>query len=89
MKRLLLLRAVTVNQQIRRISERISIDSGILNRQLIHGNPFKNICKIECGLSDPHNGGQTVAKLYLDNHEMLIYKPRCLEKDKLLLSYID
>ena len=86
MKRLLLLRAVTVNQQIRRISERISIDSGILNRQLFPGNPFKSICKIECGLSDPHNGGQTVAKLYLDNHEMLIYKPRCLEKDKLFIE---
>ncbi|GAB6181620.1 hypothetical protein JCM14036_29390 [Desulfotomaculum defluvii] len=34
--------------------------------------------KIECGLSDPHNGGRSVVKLEFENKLKLIFKPRDL-----------
>lgn len=82
MKRLLLFRIMTVTNQIQRIASAISENAEVLKEQFFPGNPFKRIEKIECGLSDAHYGGQTVAKVYPDNQEILIYKPRNLEKDQ-------
>lgn len=81
MKRLLFIRIAAITRQTRQILFRIADDSAILNHQFFPENPFREIKKIEFGLSDAHNGGQTVAKLLLDNQAMLIYKPRSLEKD--------
>lgn len=86
MKRLLLLRIVTVTKQIRRIASEIADNIEDINKQFFLKNPFKRIESIECGLSDAHHGGQTVAKVYLDNQESLIYKPRNLKKDRCFLE---
>lgn len=86
MKRLLLLRIVTVTRQIRRVAAEISDNIEDINKQFFLKNPFKRIESIECGLSDAHSGGQTVAKVYLDNQESLIYKPRNLKKDQCFLE---
>lgn len=82
MKRLLLLRIVTVTKQIRQILLRAAEDQKILNSRFFPENPFQYIKRIECGLSDMHNGGQTVAKIQMDNQKTIIYKPRNLEKDR-------
>ena len=82
MKRLLFLRVITVTKQVRRIASGISENAKALKEQFFPGSPFNRIEKIECGLSDTHHGGQTVAKVFLDNRETLIYKPRNLEKDQ-------
>lgn len=86
MKRLLLLRIITVTEQIQCIVSGISEDAENLNKHFFPGNPFQRIKKIESGISDAHHGGQTVAKVYLDNQEILIYKPRSLEKDKYFMG---
>ncbi len=80
MKRLLLLRIVTVTRQIRRIASEIYKNTENINKHFFPEHPFKRIEKIECGFSDAHHGGQTVAKVYPDNQQILIYKPRNLEK---------
>lgn len=82
MKRLLFLRIISVSEQIQWIISGISKNAEDINKYFFSGNPFKMIKKIESGLSDAHHGGQTVAKVYLDNQEILIYKPRSMEKDK-------
>lgn len=82
MKRLLFLRIITVTTQIKRIASGISEDAEALKKQFFSGNPFSRIEKIECGLSDTHHGGQTVAKVFLDHGRVLIYKSRNLEKDQ-------
>ena len=86
MKRLLLLRIMTVIQQVRRIMSGLSEDAEDLRKQLFPENPFRKIVKIESGLSDTHHGGRTVAKIFLDNQKILIYKPRNLEKDQCFLE---
>ena len=86
MKRLLLLQIITVTKQIQRIVSEISKNAADLNKHFFPKNPFQRIKKIESGLSDAHHGGQTVAKVYLDNNEILIYKPRNLEKDKYFMG---
>lgn len=82
MKRLLLCRIVTVTRQIRQIASEISKNMENINKLFFPENSFKRIKSIECGLSDAHHGGQTVAKVYPDNQEVLIYKQRSLEKDQ-------
>lgn len=82
MKRLLLRRIVTVKKQIRQIVSEIAENTGEIKEQFFPEHPFKKIEKIECGLSDAHHGGRTVAKVFLDNQETLMYKPRNLEKDR-------
>ncbi len=82
MKRLLFFRIITVTTQIKRIASEMSEDAEALKRQFFSGNPFNGIEKMECGLSDPHHGGQTVTKVFLDHGRVLIYKPRNLEKDQ-------
>ena len=64
MKRLLLLRIMTVIQQVRRIMSGLSEDAEDLRKQLFPENPFRKIVKIESGLSDTHHGGRTVAKIF-------------------------
>lgn len=82
MKRLLLLQIASVTEQLKRITVRMEQDREALNKQFFSENPFIKIEKVESNLSDSHKGGQTVAKVYLDNQRILIYKPRNLEKDK-------
>ena len=81
MKRLLFLQAASDTEQLKRIAMRIDDDREVLNKQFFPRHPFQSIEKIESNLSDRHKGGQTVAKVYLDNQRILIYKPRSLEKD--------
>ncbi len=86
MKRLLLLRIAAVTKQARRIVSEISENIKDINERFFPENPFKRIENIECGLSDAHHGGQTVAKVYLDNQNILMYKPRNLKKDQHFLE---
>lgn len=86
MKRLLFLRIITVTTQMKRIASEMSEDAEALKKQFFSGNPIGRIEKIECGLSDTHHGGQTVAKVFLDHGRVLIYKPRNLEKDRLFMG---
>lgn len=86
MKRLLFLRIITVTNQVQRIVSGISENAEALKEQFFPGNPFDRIEKTECGLSDTHHGGQTVAKVYLDNRKILIYKPRNLKKDQCFME---
>lgn len=81
MKRLLFLQAASVTEQLKRIAMRIEDDREVLNKEFFPRHPFQSIEKIGSNLSDRHKGGQTVAKVYLDNQRILIYKPRSLEKD--------
>lgn len=86
MKRLLLLRIITAAKQIQQIISGISENSETIKEQFFPQNPFNRIEKIECGLSDTHHGGRTVAKIFLDNLGFLIYKPRNLEKDRCFME---
>ncbi len=86
MKRLLFLRIITITRQIHQIISGVEEDIGILQEQFFPENPFKKIERIECGISDTHRGGQTVARVYLDNGKSLIYKPRNLEKDRYFME---
>lgn len=81
MRRLLLHRIVTVTGQIRNILLRMTADFDDINARIFPGTAFREAIKIECGLSDAHDGGQTVAKVLLDNGKILFYKPRNVEKD--------
>ena len=58
----------------------ISLEFGI--------NKEDNVKKITLGLSDPHKGGRTVAKLEFDNGKSLIYKPKPLNIDLALYTFI-
>lgn len=86
MRRLLLHRIVTVTGQIRHILLRMAVDFEDINIRIFPGTVFREAIKIECGLSDAHNGGQTVAKVLLDNGKILFYKPRNLEKDNYFMD---
>lgn len=86
MKYLLFLRIITVTKHIQQIMSGLSEDTEDLKKQFFRGKPFNKIEKIECGLSDAHRGGKTVAKIFLDNHNILIYKPRNLRKDECFME---
>ncbi len=86
MKRLLFLRICEVVGRLRGIVAAAVGDFERLNSDFFPGNPFSVIENIESGLSDSHRGGQSVAKLYLDNQEVLVYKPRNLKKEQCFLE---
>lgn len=50
-------------------------DRRVLARILLHRIDTKNISDLQIGLSDPHNGGRTVARLRFGD-KSVIYKPR-------------
>lgn len=89
MKRLLLLQIASITEQLKEIVVRMEEDREVINKQFFPQNPFSKIEKIQSNLSDKHKGGQTVAKVYLDNQKSLIYKPRNLEKDKCFFELYD
>ena len=42
---------------------------------------FKRIMKIEGSISDKHNGGKSVLRVYLDNGDIIYYKPHNMDND--------
>lgn len=53
------------------------------------GNASLPCRKVIFGLSDPHRGGKTVAFVYLNNQEPLVYKPHALHVDKWYEEFIE
>lgn len=47
------------------------------------------ICKIELGVSDPHNNGRAVAILEFTSGLKLVYKPRCLAFEKAYFGLLE
>jgi lantibiotic modifying enzyme len=54
---------------------RFKADRRALSRKFFQNQPIKNITNLRVGLSDPHNGGRTVA-LFEFKDLSIIYKPR-------------
>ena len=81
MKRLIFIQIIYVVNEIWKVMEAYERDKDELCKEFFCGTNPGKIEKIECGMSDVHNG-QTVAVVYFDNKEKVIYKPRRLQKDK-------
>lgn len=82
MLRLIKLQILYLVHEIWDILYAVEKDKNVLYQNLFEKKNFSTIDAIKCGISDAHNNGQTVAKVYLDNQEVLIYKPRNLQNDK-------
>ena len=81
MKRLIFIQIIYVVNEIWKVMEAYERDKDELCKEFFCGTNPGKIENIECGMSDVHNG-QTVAVVYFDNKEKVIYKPRRLQKDK-------
>lgn len=81
MHRLLLKQAEQIGQFVNRIATALTEDKPEIVREICQGKDYKKIRWIKTGLSDSHNGGNMVAKVFLDNGQMIIFKPRGLKKD--------
>lgn len=81
MHRLLLKQAEQIGQFVNRIADALIEDKSVIVRDICSGKDYKKIKWIKTGLSDSHNGGNMVAKVFLDNGQLIIFKPRGLKKD--------
>jgi type 2 lantibiotic biosynthesis protein LanM len=71
---------------IRRLMKRLDTDTSDLQRQFgIAGKVYS----LELGLSDPHNGQQSVVILTFTNGRRIVYKPRELQADQTLNQVIE
>lgn len=59
----------------RELLVRFKADRNALSREFFRDGPLEKITNLRVGLSDPHNGGRTVALLKFGNFS-IIYKPR-------------
>lgn len=66
--------ADTSSELISRLEE----DIECINDTFFSKNAVETVKQIECGLSDRHNGGRTVAIITFENGSRLVYKPRSL-----------
>ena len=73
-------------------SARLINDISTLEKIFNSGKPIGKLKFVHLGLSDPHNGGNTVCKLTFTNGKTIGYKPKNLHVDKIwaeLLSWLD
>ncbi len=61
--------------------QRLTTDTEAITRCFLAGAPLGDLIHIECGLSDPHNGGKSVMRLHFASGLRLIYKPRSVALD--------
>lgn len=78
--RLIKLRVNQTVIQIYEITSAVNQDYEELLCLFCRNKRFIKISDIQLGLSDPHNGGKTVARVVFDNGVTVIYKPRGLKQ---------
>ena len=86
MKRLLFIIIKQTVEELWKLDFLIKKDKQDLVDYLCGGQEFNFVKRLEMGLSDPHSGGKTVVKLWLDNNFIIIYKPHSLYKEQLFLE---
>ena len=68
---------------------RLSVDQGDLESSLNGGKPAGAVERVEMGLSDPHDGGRTVALVTFERGLRVIYKPRTVELESAFEAMVD
>ena len=68
---------------------RLSADQGDLESSLNGGKPAGPVERVEMGLSDPHDGGRTVALVTFERGLRIIYKPRPVELECAFDAMVD
>ena len=68
---------------------RLSADQGDLESSLNGGRPVGPVERVEMGLSDPHDGGRTVALVTFERGLRVIYKPRPVELECAFDAMVD
>ena len=86
MKRLIFKKIIYVTDEIQDILLKLKRDKKNIVESILGGKEFRKIEKLQFGLSDAHQNGETVAKVFLDNKNILVYKPRPLKKEKQFLD---
>lgn len=69
--------------------QRLSADTVAIANCFLAGLPPGDLTQIECGLSDPHNGGKSVMRLHFASGLRLIYKPRSVALDLVYNNLLD
>lgn len=64
------------------IVERLTADAGAIFSTLAPGAEPGPVTDVECGLSDPHDGGRTVCAITFAEGQKILYKPRDLGLDE-------
>lgn len=70
---------------IRKLMMRLNRDFSELQS---HFGISGKVCSVDLGLSDPHNGQQSVAILTFSNGRRLVYKPRDVHSDQVLNNVV-
>lgn len=78
-----------VTDNIQEVTERLNHDKETIIRQFCGGKTFRKIRKIESGISDLHKNGKGVLKLYLDNDQIVVYKPRSLKNEAVFYEILE
>lgn len=60
---------------------RLAADAQEIAQVFRGGAALGEVVRIDCGLSDPHNGGQSVVRLHFASGLRLVYKPRSVALD--------
>ncbi len=91
--RLMSLRTIYWLEVVSELLARLFADSAHIRDFLIQGcgilEPLRKVNLIEFGLSDPHDGGRTVARLTGESGQVFYYKPRDLSIERELGSFLN
>jgi type 2 lantibiotic biosynthesis protein LanM len=60
---------------------RLNADLSTIRRDILHGAAGGRVAGIECGLSDPHNGGYSVLIVHFEDGSRVVYKPKDVRLD--------
>ena len=68
--------------------QRLKNDRRAISDAFTNRTPVGKVTEVEPGLSDPHNGGQTVWRIQFESGLQLAYKPRSLAPDLAYLQFL-
>ncbi|MGE0036940.1 MAG: type 2 lanthipeptide synthetase LanM family protein [Xanthobacteraceae bacterium] len=60
---------------------RLNADLSTIRRDILHGAAGGRVARIECSLSDPHNGGYSVLIVHFEDGSRVVYKPKDVRLD--------
>ncbi len=72
-----------------RFVQRLEADLQAIRNTLHSGDPLGRVAHLDWGLSDPHNGGETVCRLTFESGVIVGYKPKDLRIDVAWMRLLD